>query len=142
VTSVGGSLDRRYYAGNRYHDDDTLDVMLIIFIAQLEYRVFKVHCNKIGKMKSVSRYAQRSLYLAFQIFLAVTNRLDRSVGKIVAGPRQHSEFWSRVPSGPMTIFLLLSLLKWGLLFNERKGPTTTLLGSDSDGSHSHSLTHS
>jgi hypothetical protein len=41
MTSVGDNLDQSYDTYNRYCVDDTLDVMLIIFIAQLEYRVFK-----------------------------------------------------------------------------------------------------
>jgi hypothetical protein len=47
----------------------------------------------------------------------------------VSGPRQHSKYWFRVPSGPMTIFLFfprrLRVLKWSLLFDERGGLTTT-----------------
>jgi hypothetical protein len=45
VTSVGDSLDRCYDTDNRYYVDDTLDVMLIIFMAQLEYRLFKSGCH-------------------------------------------------------------------------------------------------
>jgi hypothetical protein len=55
VTSVGDNLDRSYKAGNRYHDGDSLDVMLIIFIAQLEYRVFKLHCNEVRKLNPTPR---------------------------------------------------------------------------------------
>lgn len=45
VTSVGVSLDLRYDTGNRYYVEDTLHVMLIIFMAQLEYRLFKSGCH-------------------------------------------------------------------------------------------------
>jgi len=58
MTSVGDNLDRCCYIGNRYHDDDTLDVMLIIFIAQLGYRAFKRGCNKIEEVRPFSRYKQ------------------------------------------------------------------------------------
>jgi hypothetical protein len=51
-------------------------------------------------------------------------------GYIAAGPRQHSHSWFRVPSGPVTIFLLISghlcVLKCGLLLDERKGLTATV----------------
>jgi hypothetical protein len=47
------------------------------------------------------------------------------VQKITAGPRQHSRSWYRTFSGLITIFLLfpvlLRVLKWGLLFDERRG---------------------
>jgi hypothetical protein len=51
-----------------------------------------------------------------------------SVGQIAAGLRQHSQSWFRVPLGLMAIHLLisifLSVLKWGLPFEEMRGLTT------------------
>jgi hypothetical protein len=52
---------------------------------------------------------------------------DKSVSEIAAGPRQHSKSLFRVPSGPIFLFFpgLLRVLKWDLLFNERRGLTPT-----------------
>jgi hypothetical protein len=56
-------------------------------------------------------------------------RSGRSISEFAAGPLQHSKSWFRVPSGPMAIFLLfprlLRILKWCLLFSERRDLTTT-----------------
>jgi hypothetical protein len=73
----------------------------------------------------------------------------RSVGQIAAGPRLHSQFRFRVPSGHMTISLffprLLCVLKWGLLFDERRGLTTTghspSTGDDSSGHRNSTSLH-
>jgi hypothetical protein len=56
--------------------------------------------------------------------------------------RQHSQYWFRVPSGPINLFLffpeLLLVLKWDLLFDEMKCLNTTChcasTGGDSSGS--------
>jgi hypothetical protein len=57
-------------------------------------------------------------------------RINRSVGKSAAGLRRWGKSWFRVPSGPMTIFFifpkLLRVLKWALLYNEKRGLTTTV----------------
>jgi hypothetical protein len=52
-----------------------------------------------------------------------------AVEEIAPAPRQYSKSWFRDRSRPMTIFLffprLLRILKWGLLFDEKRGLTTT-----------------
>jgi hypothetical protein len=46
-----------------------------------------------------------------------------------AGTCQHSQSWFWIPSGPTTISLffpgLLCVLKWGIIFKERRGLATT-----------------
>jgi hypothetical protein len=52
-----------------------------------------------------------------------------STRQIAAGPRQHSNSWFQVQSRPMAILYffsrLLRVLKWGLLFDKRRGVITT-----------------
>jgi hypothetical protein len=54
--------------------------------------------------------------------------LRRTFGVNCCWPLQHSQFWFRVLSGPMSIILLFSgllhVLTWGLLFSDRRGLTT------------------
>ena len=94
MTSVGDNLDRCCYIGNRYHDDDTLDVMLIIFIAQLGYRVFKRGCNKIEEVRPFPRYKQfprgpvrKLVYMACDRSLGRSWNVDSQLKQNIGGYR-------------------------------------------------------
>ena len=82
MTSVGDNLDRCCYIGNRYHDDDTPDVVLIIFIAQLGYRAFKRGFNKTrrGSVSSARACQKISLHGVLRHSWNTDSLLKQNVG--------------------------------------------------------------